>query len=88
MYDFRFDPADKPTLYADLAAAARGLIHGESDPLMPLSAARWLADHLPQARLEVFHGAAHAPFLNSPERFAELLIEYCHAAPAHQATRP
>ena len=64
------------------------LIHGESDPLMPLSAARWLADHLPQARLEVFHGAAHAPFLNSPERFAELLIEYCHAAPAHQATRP
>ena len=64
------------------------LIHGENDPLMPLSAARWLADHLPQARLEVFHGAAHAPFLNSPERFAELLIEYCHAAPAHQATRP
>ena len=64
------------------------LIHGESDPLMPLPAARWLAEHLPQARLEVFHGAAHAPFLNSPERFAELLIEYCHAAPAHQATRP
>ena len=31
MYDFQFDGADKPTLYADLVAAARGLIHGESD---------------------------------------------------------
>ncbi|MET3469598.1 GAF domain-containing protein [Novosphingobium sp. 1529] len=31
MYDFQFDSADKPTLYADLVAAARGLIHGESD---------------------------------------------------------
>jgi len=33
MYDFQFDTADKPVLYADLVAAARGLIHGESDPV-------------------------------------------------------
>ena len=64
------------------------LIHGENDPLMPLPAAQWLAEHLPEAQLEVFKGAAHAPFLSDPERFAELLIDTCHALPAHQATRP
>ena len=64
------------------------LIHGEHDPLMPLAAAEWLAEHLPEAQLEIFKGAAHAPFLSDPERFAELLIDTCHALPAHQATRP
>ncbi len=56
------------------------LIHGENDPLMPLPAARWLVDRLPQARLEVFPGAAHAPFLNDPERFARLVGDFLHAA--------
>ncbi len=64
------------------------LIHGENDPLMPLPAAQWLAEHLPDARLEIFKSAAHAPFLSAPGRFAELLIDYCHALPAHQATCP
>jgi pimeloyl-[acyl-carrier protein] methyl ester esterase len=52
------------------------LIHGEHDPLMPLAAAQWLAGHLPDARLEVFAGAAHAPFLAQPERFAQLVREF------------
>jgi pimeloyl-[acyl-carrier protein] methyl ester esterase len=55
------------------------LIHGEHDPLMPLSAARWLAEKLPHARLEVFPGAAHAPFLNDPERFARLTGSFLDA---------
>jgi len=49
------------------------LIHGENDPLMPLPAAQWLKDQLPNAHLERFAGAAHAPFLNDPERFAMLI---------------
>jgi pimeloyl-[acyl-carrier protein] methyl ester esterase len=56
------------------------LIHGEHDPLMPLPAARWLADKLPQARLDVFPGAAHAPFLNDTERFARLVGGFLHAS--------
>ena len=67
------------------------LIHGENDPLMPLAAARWLHATLPHSRLEIFPGAAHAPFLNDPERFASLIREYCHApAPdaRNQAARP
>ncbi len=55
------------------------IIHGDADPLMPLAAAHWLADALPHARLEVFGGAAHAPFVSDRERFAQLLIDFCHA---------
>ncbi|MDR3299826.1 MAG: alpha/beta fold hydrolase [Candidatus Accumulibacter sp.] len=57
------------------------LIHGERDPLMPLAAARWLCEKLPQARLDVFPGAAHAPFLNDPERFARLVGGFLDALP-------
>jgi pimeloyl-[acyl-carrier protein] methyl ester esterase len=52
------------------------LVHGERDPLMPLTAAQWLAEHMPDARLEVISGAAHAPFLSQPERFTQLLREF------------
>lgn len=52
------------------------LIHGDRDPLMPLAAAEWLAAHLPEAHLEVFAGAAHAPFLSDPDRFARLVREF------------
>ncbi|MDR0577834.1 MAG: alpha/beta fold hydrolase [Candidatus Accumulibacter sp.] len=54
------------------------LIHGERDPLMPLSAARWLAGKLPRARLETFPDAAHAPFLNDPGRFVRLIGDFLH----------
>lgn len=54
------------------------IVHGENDPLMPLAAAKWLAAHLPDARLEVFAGAAHAPFLSQPERFADLLVSFAN----------
>lgn len=54
------------------------LLHGAHDALMPLAAAEWLAQHLPNARLEVFPGAAHAPFLAQPERCANLLARFAH----------
>jgi pimeloyl-[acyl-carrier protein] methyl ester esterase len=54
------------------------LIHGEHDPLMPLAAAQWLESQLPEARLELFAGSAHAPFLADPERFARLAAMFCH----------
>ena len=55
------------------------VIHGARDPLMPLPAAHWLAQTLPGARLEVFADAAHAPFANDAPRFAQLLVDFCHA---------
>lgn len=69
-------------LRAQLSAIAQPtlIIHGEADPLMPLAAASWIADALPQARLEVFAGAAHAPFASDRERFARLLVDFCDAS--------
>ncbi|SBT07252.1 Pimeloyl-(acyl-carrier protein) methyl ester esterase [Candidatus Accumulibacter aalborgensis] len=55
------------------------LIHGENDSLIPLAAAQCLAKTLPNARLEVFAAAGHAPFLNDPERFVRLLDDFHHA---------
>ncbi|WIM06669.1 MAG: alpha/beta fold hydrolase [Candidatus Nitricoxidivorans perseverans] len=54
------------------------IVHGERDPLMPLAAAEWLAAHLPDARLEVFAGCAHAPFLSQPDRFADLVAAFAN----------
>ena len=64
---------DVPTLF----------IHGENDPLMPIEAARWLHERLAGSQLTTIPGAAHAPFLNDPENFANLIGEYCHAAARH-----
>ena len=52
------------------------IVHGDRDLLTPLPAAQWLANHLPGARLEVFHGAAHAPFLSHPAEFVETVKNY------------
>lgn len=63
-------------------AAPTLLIHGEQDPLMPLAAAQCLKDELPQAQLEIFPNAAHAPFLADSARFATLVSDFCHAPAA------
>lgn len=54
------------------------VVHGERDAVIPVEAACRLADCLPNARLEIFLGAAHVPFLSQPDRFAELLREFSH----------
>lgn len=45
------------------------LIHGQNDVITPVSAAEWMQQHLPQARLERFEHCGHAPFLSFPEQF-------------------
>lgn len=52
------------------------LVHGEKDPLMPVSAARWLADILPDASLTVMPGTAHAPFLSEPDVCAGVIGQF------------
>ena len=71
-------------LRASLAAGAGALppslvVHGAHDPLMPLPAAHWLTQTLPDAHLDVFTDAAHAPFASDAPRFAQRLIDFCHA---------
>jgi len=69
----------------DRRAALRGIaqpalvIHGERDRIAPPGAARFLAEHLPSARLEMIPGAGHAPFLSHPAEFLEALKGFIHA---------
>ncbi len=55
------------------------LIHGENDPLMPVPASGWLAERIPRSQLQIFTGAAHAPFLNDPQHFASLVSDFLNA---------
>jgi len=52
------------------------VIQGERDRLVPMAAARFLAEHLPQARLAPVPGAGHAPFLSHPDAFLERLEDF------------
>ena len=54
------------------------LLHGGRDMLTPVGAANWLAEHLPEVRLEVLPGAAHAPFLSHPVEFTEIVTGFLH----------
>ncbi len=54
------------------------LLAGEYDTLTPAVAAAWLAEHMPAAQLNVFRGAAHAPFLSHPQEFVAEVKDFLH----------
>ncbi len=68
------------------------VLHARDDPCGPVQSGRYLADHIPGARMVELEGADHAPSFNEPDRFAteiEELLTGSHAAPAqsHRALR-
>lgn len=87
-------PADAASLAAGLAllgsADLRGhafaadqpvlLLHGAVDPLMPVAGAERLARQLSSATLDVFDGAAHAPFASDVERFVAAVCRFAGVA--------
>jgi len=94
MYDFSFDPADKPTLYADLASTARGLIAGEPDPVANMAnLAALLAIALPDCNWTGFYrmvdgGLVLGPFIGKPACIRIALGEgVCGAAAASGQTQ-
>jgi len=54
------------------------ILHGERDSVVPLAAAEFAQRALPQARLEVLAGAAHAPFVTRATRVAQRITELCN----------
>ena len=52
------------------------IIHGEKDQVCPVEAARYLAENLPDAKLEIFKDAGHAPFLTKGKEFNEVVKEF------------
>jgi len=68
---------DRRAMLSQVATPAL-VIHGGRDRLAPVGAARFLAEPLPRARLEIVAGAGHAPFLSHPALFLEKLKGFIH----------
>ena len=67
------------------------VIHAREDP-MPVQGGRYVADHIPGARLLEVDGTDHAPWFTDPDRITTAIEEFLtgsHAAPAqsHRALR-
>lgn len=54
------------------------VVHGGYDGLCPVQAGRWLAEHIPGARLALHERAAHAPFLSHPDWFVDQVKDFLH----------
>ena len=70
--------------HADLRAALPVIrqpvlvMAGERDKLTPPEASSYMAQALPNARMEEIAGAAHAPFLSHPQIFVEHITSFLH----------
>ncbi len=77
-----------PPCHARLTMSA-ALITGAEDPVAPPAMARALAEHLPQARVEILPACGHWPTVEAPEAAARLLAgaltEMTGPAPARAA---
>jgi pimeloyl-ACP methyl ester carboxylesterase len=52
------------------------IVWGEKDPLIPASHAHRAHEVVAGSRLEIFAGAGHYPYIEDPERFAAVLIDF------------
>lgn len=80
----RFSTPQEPFAPAALAELETPtlIIWGSEDGLIPVSSGRWLARHIPGARLEVLEGIGHIPMEESPDRTAALLAAFIPQTPA------
>jgi pimeloyl-[acyl-carrier protein] methyl ester esterase len=61
------------------------VITGGQSALYDVPAGEWLVEHMPSARLEVFEDSGHAPHLDQPQRFNQLLAEFTSNINEHTA---
>jgi pimeloyl-ACP methyl ester carboxylesterase len=54
--------------------------HGDADAIIRLIAAQEMAETFPQARLSVYEGIGHTPFVEAPERFNRELFAFTLSA--------
>jgi pimeloyl-ACP methyl ester carboxylesterase len=52
------------------------IVWGAQDHLIPVSHAYRAHEAIAGSRLEVFSGAGHYPYLEDPERFAAILLDF------------
>jgi pimeloyl-[acyl-carrier protein] methyl ester esterase len=56
------------------------IAHGDADMVTPVEAGIYLAQNIKGARLELFKGAGHAPFLTQRERFEGVVRDFIQRA--------
>ncbi len=52
------------------------VVHGDADPLIPYANGKYLAEHIPGARLSTYPGVGHIVPIEAPERFNREVIEF------------
>jgi pimeloyl-ACP methyl ester carboxylesterase len=52
------------------------VVHGELDRVVPVGNGRLLAERMPKAELVLLEGQAHAPMLERPREFGELICRF------------
>jgi pimeloyl-ACP methyl ester carboxylesterase len=62
------------------------IVWGERDSIIPVSHGEAAHAAMPGSRLEVFPDAGHMPHDDDPERFAEVLLEFCRGTDAARLT--
>jgi pimeloyl-[acyl-carrier protein] methyl ester esterase len=75
--------ADLTAICAKIATVPTLLIHGSGDALMPLDAAQWLADTLPDARLMTLPNRGHAPHVSDPATVAAAIRAFAGRPTTH-----
>ena len=75
------DPAADPAVLGAISAPVMVLLGSDTKPFF-ITSAKYVADHVPNARIQMIPGAGHAAPLTHPEALAEALTEFF--APAQQ----
>ncbi|MCA1553108.1 MAG: alpha/beta hydrolase, partial [Chloroflexi bacterium] len=52
------------------------VIHGDHDPLVPYPNGKYLAEHIPGARLSTYENVGHLPPTEATERFNREVMEF------------
>ncbi len=79
----RVDATDKLYLTAGLPTL---IVWGAQDPLIPVEHAYRAHESIPGSRLEIFSGAGHYPYLEDPELFAAIFLDFVQTTRPRQVT--
>jgi pimeloyl-ACP methyl ester carboxylesterase len=79
----RVDATDKLYLTAGLPTL---IVWGAQDPLIPVEHAYRAHESIPGSRLEIFPGAGHYPYLEDPELFAAIFLDFVQTTRPRQVT--
>jgi pimeloyl-ACP methyl ester carboxylesterase len=72
-------PVDYEQLFRSLQLPVL-VTHGEADQFLQVGMARYTASMIAGAKLSVYEGLGHAPYLEDPERFNRELSDFARAA--------